>query len=145
MRLLHGADRQTAWPVGVLDAFDELPDDSKRVHDARNRTARLVASVTTIQDEKLADVRAGQLIRVVLHAEQGDLLPLIDAHVAGDDPPGAAGSGAVANPNAATAAAAAIRPFGSLLISPIASDVNFDLPSARPVGARRAGAGASAA
>jgi len=102
------------------------------VRDARSRTARLVASVTTIQDEKLADVRTGRLIRVVLHAEQGDLLPLIDAHVAGDDPHGAAGSGAVANPNAATAAAAAIRPFGSLLISPIASDVNFDLPLRAP-------------
>src|SRR5262249_61227957 len=85
------------------DAFDEVPDDSKRVHDARNRTARLVASVTTIQDEKLADVRAGQLIRVVLHAEQGDLLPLIDAHVAGDDPPGAAAGRGGADPGAAPA------------------------------------------
>jgi hypothetical protein len=55
----------------AVDAFDDLPDGSQRLRQACNKTARLVASVTTIQDGKLADVRTGQLIRVVLHGERG--------------------------------------------------------------------------
>jgi hypothetical protein len=55
----------------TVDAFDELLPDSQRLRDACNRTARLVASVTTIQDGRLTEARTGELIRVVLHGEQG--------------------------------------------------------------------------
>lgn len=55
----------------AVDAFDELSYESQRLREACNKTARLVASVTTIQDGKLNDVRTGQLIRVVLHGDRG--------------------------------------------------------------------------
>src|SRR5215475_10503834 len=55
----------------TVDAFDELADESERLREACNNTARLVVSVTTTQDGKLAEVRTGQLIRVVAHGERG--------------------------------------------------------------------------
>jgi hypothetical protein len=55
----------------AVDAFDELPGEPERLREACNNTARLVASVATVQDEKLAEVRTGKLIRVVAHSEQG--------------------------------------------------------------------------
>lgn len=60
----------------AVDALDELTDESKRLRDACNNTARLIASATTIQDGKLADIRTGQLIRVVVHSEQGAIFCL---------------------------------------------------------------------
>jgi|SRR5215470_11357560 len=55
----------------AVDAFDELPGDSEPLRDACNRTARLVASVISIQDGKLVDARTGQLIRILMHGEHG--------------------------------------------------------------------------
>jgi len=60
----------------AIDAFDELTDESERLRAACNNTARLVASVTSIQDGKLAEVRTGQLIRVVLHGKRGAIFCL---------------------------------------------------------------------